>query len=387
MVNMGELFKHRRIGDIEMERVLLNERNPERDLLKPNDLLFARQSIVAEGAGQVSIFLGAGEPVTFESHLIRARIDETKADPVWLFHFFESPQGRALMRSIVTQVAAAGIRGSDLARLSVRCPPLEEQSRVATLLRGLDDKIESNRRLANLLEEAAATEFRAHFVDFVRGDHSDDTASGRLAELAVLVKQMVEPRETPMDSFEHFSIGAFDGGDGPETTTGDQMLSGKTLLPGGDSVLVSKLNPRTKRVWWPRPLPSARAVCSPEFLVLAPRDHVPTSYLYGVASADETFYEDLLSRVTGTTGSRQRVRPADAMDCRVVVPTAGSMAEWDEFARPIYDRAHATLAESRTLEQLRDALLPKLISGEIRVPDTADPKEVIGPAVEGTATV
>src|SRR5215213_7864321 len=95
MVNMGELFAHRRIGDIEMERVPLPEKNPDRELLRRHDLLFARQSLVAEGAGQASIFLGAAEPVTFESHLIRARVDSSKADPRFVFYFFESPLGRA----------------------------------------------------------------------------------------------------------------------------------------------------------------------------------------------------------------------------------------------------------------------------------------------------
>src|SRR5688572_730830 len=64
MVNMGELFANRRIGNIAMERVPLNAKNPERDLLEDYDLLFARQSIVAKGAGKVSIFVGADGPVT-----------------------------------------------------------------------------------------------------------------------------------------------------------------------------------------------------------------------------------------------------------------------------------------------------------------------------------
>lgn len=84
MVNMGELFAHRRIGPIEMDRVPLSPAESS-FLLQPDDLLFARQSLVLSGAGQCSIFLGHDEPVTFESHLIRCRINKAKADPRFLF--------------------------------------------------------------------------------------------------------------------------------------------------------------------------------------------------------------------------------------------------------------------------------------------------------------
>ena len=115
MVNMGEIFAHDRIQNIRMDRVLLDGKERETSLLERGDLLFARQSLVLEGAGKCSVFLGDKEPVTFESHLIRARLDSTVADPLFFFYFFRSPVGRDAIRSIVEQVAAAGIRGRDLA--------------------------------------------------------------------------------------------------------------------------------------------------------------------------------------------------------------------------------------------------------------------------------
>ena len=75
MVNMGELFAHSRIKNAAMDRVPLNDAEAEKFLLHPGDLLFARQSLVLEGAGKCSIFLGDDEPVTFESHVTRVRLD------------------------------------------------------------------------------------------------------------------------------------------------------------------------------------------------------------------------------------------------------------------------------------------------------------------------
>lgn len=74
MVNMGELFAHSRIKNAAMDRVPLNDAEAEKFLLHPGDLLFARQSLVLEGAGKCSIFLGDDEPVTFESHVTRVRL-------------------------------------------------------------------------------------------------------------------------------------------------------------------------------------------------------------------------------------------------------------------------------------------------------------------------
>ena len=85
MVNMGEVFAHDRIQDIHMDRVPLNDKEKETSLLERGDLLFARQSLVLEGAGKCSVFLGDREPVTFESHLIRARLDPTIGDPLFFF--------------------------------------------------------------------------------------------------------------------------------------------------------------------------------------------------------------------------------------------------------------------------------------------------------------
>jgi type I restriction enzyme S subunit len=92
MVNMGELFAHRRLKNVPMDRVPLTE--PERQrgfLLAEGDLLFARQSLVLAGAGQCSIFLGDEDPVTFESHVIRVRLDRSRAHPLFYFYYLQSP--------------------------------------------------------------------------------------------------------------------------------------------------------------------------------------------------------------------------------------------------------------------------------------------------------
>ena len=155
MVNMGELFAYDRIADQEMERVPLSDRELQVATLKEGDLLFARSSLKAEGTGKCSIVQSVPEVTTFESHLIRARLNPRKADSRFYYYFFQSYFGRATVLSIAKQVGAAGLPGSKLAGLSVPKPAPTIQSRIADVLSAYDDLIENNRRRMVLLEEAA----------------------------------------------------------------------------------------------------------------------------------------------------------------------------------------------------------------------------------------
>jgi len=81
IVNMGELFAHPRLRSVPMKRVELSDSERQRFALSKGDLLFARRSLVAEGAGKCSVVLDVDEPTTFESSIIRARPDRKKAEP------------------------------------------------------------------------------------------------------------------------------------------------------------------------------------------------------------------------------------------------------------------------------------------------------------------
>jgi len=166
-VNMGEIFAHDRMSSISCDRAPLTEKESLASLLKPLDLLFARQSLVLSGAGKCSLFMGDTEPVAFESHLIRVRLEQTKVVPEFFYYFFKSPLGKDSIYSIVEQGAgASGVRGSDLANLNVPLPPLPEQKAIAHVLGTLDDRIELNRRMNETLEAMAQALFKSWFVDF-----------------------------------------------------------------------------------------------------------------------------------------------------------------------------------------------------------------------------
>ena len=170
MINMGELFSYNRIYDIPMELVPLSDSEKVNAKIEIGDLLFARQSLVLEGAGKCSIVMETSPLTVFESHLIRVRLS-ADANPMFYYYYFCSPLSP--VKTIVSQCAQAGIRGSDLQELEVLFPPKEIQDKVATILSAYDNLIETNQKQIKLLEEAAQRLYKEWFVDLRFPGHQD----------------------------------------------------------------------------------------------------------------------------------------------------------------------------------------------------------------------
>ena len=145
MINMGELFSNDRIYNIDMELVPLTDAEKEKAKIEKNDLLFARQSLVASGAGKCSIVMEMDDLTVFESHLIRVRLDRKIANPMFYYYYFKS--SNSPMKAIIQHSVQAGIKASDLEKLLVSVPPLEIQTKIAELLSKMDDMINVNNRI------------------------------------------------------------------------------------------------------------------------------------------------------------------------------------------------------------------------------------------------
>lgn len=372
MVNMGEMFAHRRIGDIPMERVPLSDAEKP-FLLEKGDLLFARQSLVLAGAGKCSVFQGASEPVTFEGHLIRARTNRGIADPWFYFYYFGSPLGRGRVESIIEQVAAAGVRARDLTRLMVPCPPLPVQRAIAHILGTLDDRIELNREMNETLEQMARALFKSWFVDFepFRDKGMVDSLLGKIPK-GWRVKPL--PKVIEVNSPRALKKGVLasyldmqnvperghrpkawvkrEYGSGMRFQNGDTLVARITpCLENGKTAFVDFLE--EGQVGWG----------STEFIVLCPKPPLPAYYGYLLARTEE-FRSHAIQNMTGSSG-RQRVPPQCLSQFGIVVPDEPVAKAFGGLVQPIAERIRSNSEQCATLAAIRDALLPKLMSGEV----------------------
>ena len=165
IVNMGEIFAYDFIGTQDMNRISLNEEELERFGLKKDDLLFARRSLVESGAGKSSIVMNLSEPTTFESSIIRVRLDSKKCVPLFYLYWLRSVAGRNAIGSLVTGTNVKGIRGTALKDIYVDYPEFSVQAKIAKILKKYDDLIENNQKQIKLLEEVAQRLHKEWFVD------------------------------------------------------------------------------------------------------------------------------------------------------------------------------------------------------------------------------
>lgn len=395
MVNMGQLFKHNRLNGVAMDHVPLDLSKESQFLLREGDLLFARQSLVLEGAGKCSIFLADEEPTTFESHVIRVRLDPSRADPLYFYYYWQSYNGLSAIRSIVEQGAgASGIRASDLATLPVVSRPIEEQRAIAHILGTLDDKIELNRRMNETLEAMARALFKSWFVDFdpVRAkmegretglapdiadlfpDRLMDSEIGNVPqgwELATLSERIdINPRRSlrkgqispylpmaNMPTHGHMpdSVAVRPFGSGMRFSNGDTLVARITpCLENGKTAYVDFLT--DGEIGWG----------STEYIVLRPQRPLPNQFAYCVARSAR-FREFAIQNMSGTSG-RQRVSATVLRGFLMVFPPKRLVDRFGEVVGSLFERASNAGYESRTLAKLRDTLLPKLVSGEMHVP-------------------
>jgi len=301
--------------------------------------------------------------------------------------------------------AVPGLNRENAHALAVRIPSLPEQRAIASILGALDDKIELNRRMNETLETIARALFTSWFVDFdpVRAKMEGRQPVGMDAEIAALLPEGLEeseigaipvgwqiapfsslatlsrvtinPSNYPSEVFDHYSLPAFDQGQIPASDQGNTIKSQKFVVPGS-SLLLSKLNPRFPRAWIPTVSPLRRAIASTEFLVLLPHHETPREYLYSLYLSSG-FMEDFASRVTGTSGSHQRVKPEDLLSMVVVLPPGPLRRAFNDRTGPLLRRVSANRQESLTLATIRDTLLPKLLSGEVRVQEAERELEAV----------
>ena len=263
-----------------------------------------------------------------------------------------------------TGTTVSNLRIPHLEQIRVPYVPLDQQKKISSVLYALEDKIENNRKLNDNLELQAQLIYSERF----EGVKSNDLPSGwrvvPLGEIAMISNKNFNPLKESERILEHYSIPAFDETKFPIFEPSTSIKSNKFVVDSS-CFLISKLNPTVKRVWKPYCL-TGSAVCSTEFIVYKSKKSYITDFLYSVIDSN-SFSDFMCSHVTGSTGSRQRTIPSDTLSYKVILPSEDELIRFQSLVSPIYSRIRNNAIENDRLKQLRNSLLPKLMSGEIDV--------------------
>lgn len=342
--------------------------------------LFEEESILIPRKGTLSNLFYLDQPFWSVDTMFYSKINKELVLPKYLFYTLKTYN----LASLNVGSAVPSLTTEVLNEVLVSIPDYSTQTAIAEILSSLDDKIELNNKINQELETLAQTLFKQWFIDFEFPNENGEpykSSGGEMVEselgeipkgwelgylnrIAELHKKNIKPFENPDTIYFHYSLPEYDVSQMPKNELGDKILSSKYEVVE-HSVLVSKLNPVTPRIW-PIFQPNKNSICSTEFQVLKPLSVQFFPFLYCLCSS-KAYTSSLQSKVTGTSGSHQRVNPKDMVDYEMVLPPTSIVNNFHDFVYDSLKMIQKNRQEIVKLTKLRDTLLPKLISGELEI--------------------
>jgi type I restriction enzyme S subunit len=330
--------------------------------------------------------------IRINSGMVILRPQRQELLPRYLYMFLRSSLFQAQVVSLCTGSAQPQLPIRDINRVEIPIPPPEEQRAIAHILGTLDDKIELNRRMNETLEAMARALFKSWFVDFdpvrAKAEGRDPGLPGHLADLfpdsfedselgkipegweagtlgdvAEHPRRAVQPHQvdasTPYIALEHMPrrcIGLSEWG------AAAGLESNKFEFRRGE-ILFGKLRPYFHKIG----VAPLDGVCSTDIVVVAPKAGKWFGFVLGHVSST-AFVEHTDAGSTGT--KMPRTNWGEMTRYPMAIPPEEITEAFTSRIGLAVDCIVASIHESRTLATLRDTLLPKLISGELRVKDT-----------------
>ncbi len=331
------------------------------------------------------------EPLTADSHVTIVRPDQKVIDGLYFGYSMinAEPNITFLGEGSTGQIELSRKRLAS--EIEIHVPDISLQREIASILSALDQKIEVNNQMNQTLEAIGQAIFRHWFVHFEFPDENGQPYKssggemvdselgeipagweiGRIKDLVIRSTDSLNPSNYPDKFFNHYSIPAYDSGKNPLIELGSTISSQKFVVKS-NSILISKLNPDIPRIWSIKSVDENFSVCSTEFQVLIPKTDI-YSFVYYLFLSNYV-KETMIALVTGTSKSHQRIRPDDMLNIEVVLPPKDLIFKFDKAFNDTLTFAIRNRTQNENLSQIRDSLLPKLMSGKIRVSMEASAK-------------
>jgi len=381
------------------------------NIAKPGDLVFTQRGTL----GQVAIV----PDETYEQYIVsqsqmKLTVDPEKADAHFLYYYFSTSEQQEYIRQNSIQTGVPHTNLTILRNTPLYLPPLIEQRAIAEILGSLDDKIETNRRMNETLEATARTIFKSWFMDFdpVHYKSRGETPPGMDADTAALFPDSFDDTELglipagwqvePLSnhiiarkglSYKGDGLTDVDGGipmhnlnsvyeGGGYKYEGMKFYSGdyqeRHIARAGDVIVTNtEQGHDLLLIGYPALVPNRypTGLYSHHLYRVIPRkgSHITPRFIYFLLRT-HSFHDVIGGYTNGTTVN---MLPSDALERPLfVVPSPEIISRFDEIVVPILEKMEANHDTSERLVELRDMLLPKLVSGEIRVDEVEDVEEL-----------
>ena len=206
--------------------------------------------------------------------------------------------------------------------------------------------------------------YKSWFIDYEPFDLDDEGLpagwyKAKLNDKLSTSTQSINPQKMDCDFVWHYSIPACDNEKLPSKDIPSSILSNKYIVPQ-NAILVSKLNPDTKRIW--RSVPCFdNAICSTEFIVFSTKESTHRAFYYLLFNTG-SFIDFLVSNATGSTNSRMRVKPASSLDFEFICPPNEVIDSFCRKVEPMLQKIEENHLEIRKLKELIPIAVAKMMS-------------------------
>lgn len=331
------------------------------------DVILTREAPVGEVGrctfdNSQNIFLG--------QRLFQYRPNPELLDWNYLAYALQSPVVQNKLHGLSFGATVPHVKVGDAENLEIPCPELSVQKHIGGTLAAYDDLIETNQRRVALLEESARLLYREWFVNLrypgvqqKLGAIPTGWEVKPMTEMAVVNRASLSSKDKP-EAIQYIDIASVETGVVTSTTKmqyADAPGRARRLVQHGD-VIWSCVRPnrRSYAMIWN---PDGDILVSTGFAVLTAKT-VPFTYLYLACTSDE-FVAYLTNRATGA--AYPAVSGKDFEEAQLLCPDQDVLSDFHERCLPIFELRNELIRENRWLEEARNALLPKLMSGEIQV--------------------
>jgi type I restriction enzyme S subunit len=289
--------------------------------------------------GEVALL--RNKKVALAQRVITFRGKKELCDNAFLKYYFQSNVGQASLLSRAQGSTVEGIKSAELRELEVSLPPLPEQKSIASILNSLDDKIDLLHRQNKTLEALAETLFRQWFVE----EAEERWTHGSLGDISDFYNGKSRP-----ESCEGGSVPIY-GGNGILGYTVQSNAEGKSIVIGRVGAYCGSLYIENKPIW-----------ITDNALSAKPKKERYTSYLFYLLKS-----LNLNQMAEGS--SHPLITQTLLNTIEVIIPSNEKLHAFCAYADKTLEKLFFNQAQIHTLTRLRNTLLPKLMSGEVRVTD------------------
>jgi len=326
-----------------------------------NDIIFTAVGTI----GQVGILMGKEifSKYIISNKQLRLRVNEEIIEPLYAYYWFASPIMVDIILQRNTGSSVPLINLSVLKSLLIPIPPKTERVKILSTITSIDDKIDLLHRQNATLEAMAETLFRQWFMEEAKEDWE-------LATIGQFVKtnQNSITKDYQFQEIEYLDTSSLTEG----LISSTQMIKLKDApsrarrLVKHNDILISTVRPDQKHYGIINK-PIENLVVSTGFCVISCTDINPYFIYLLLTNEEMTGY--LHSIAEGSTSTYPSLRPFDLEQIEFSMPPKERISEFGILASNYWDKININQIQIRTLTSLRDSLLPKLMSGEVRVKD------------------